>query len=192
MSSALRETISISDYLAGELESETKHEYLGGAVYAMAGGSNRHNRIATDVIGSLGGQLRGKPCQVFHSDTKIRISMPTHTRFYYPDASVTCRPNPQSDSFQDDPSVIVEVLSESTCRTDMLEKCEAYLTIPKLSAYVMFEQHEKAAVCYHRMDQGFERRLFTGDATLHLPAVDAVLSLDEIYAGVEPEPLAPV
>src|SRR5436853_7875627 len=93
--------ISVEDYLAGELGSPIKHEYFGGVVYAMAGARNVHNIIATNTLVALGARLRGKRCRAYNSDTKIRVRLPTHFRFYYPDASVICRPNPQNDSFQD-------------------------------------------------------------------------------------------
>ena len=98
--------ISVRDYLEGELASRRKHEFVEGVAYAMAGGTNAHNRIATNVTGVLHGQLRGKSCQEFNSDTKIRIQSPRGTRFYYPDASVVCQPNPASDTFHDAPVVI--------------------------------------------------------------------------------------
>ena len=110
--------VSVDDYLAGELESPVKHEYLGGVVYAMAGARNLHNRIATNALGTLHSRLRGQPCQPYNSDTKIRIRLPTQTRLYYPDASVICRPNPDDDSYQDEPAAIVEVLSRRTRRID--------------------------------------------------------------------------
>src|SRR5262245_19942753 len=106
--------VSVEDYLAGELVSPVKHEYLGGVVYAMAGARNVHNLIASNALGSLHGRLRGKRCRPYNSDTKIRVRLPYQVRFYYPDTSVICRPNPPSDSFQDDPAVIVEVLSPRT------------------------------------------------------------------------------
>src|SRR5438045_1676410 len=106
--------ISVEDYLAGELVSPVKHEYLGGVVYAMAGARNVHNDIATNAIVALGSRLRGKKCRAFNSDAKVRIQLPRQVRFYYPDAGVVCRPNPGGDSHHDEPVVIVEVLSRST------------------------------------------------------------------------------
>src|SRR5436305_1803707 len=97
--------VSVDDYLEGELISPVKHEYLGGVVYAMAGARNLHNTIALNVTTALTNRLRGRPCRPFNSDTKIRVRLPTYLRFYYPDASVTCRPNPPNDSFQDEPAV---------------------------------------------------------------------------------------
>src|SRR6476661_5489122 len=106
--------VSVEDYLTGELNSTIKHEYLGGMVYAMAGATYRYNTIAGNLFAALHSRLRGHKCRPFNSDTKIRVRLPTHWRFYYPDASVVCRPNPQADSFQDDPVVVVEVLSRAT------------------------------------------------------------------------------
>lgn len=77
--------ITVSDYLAGEELSDTKHEYLGGTVHAMADTTIRHNNIAGNCLGFVHGQLRGKPCQPYNSDTKVRTELPNHTRFYYPD-----------------------------------------------------------------------------------------------------------
>ena len=85
--------ITIEDYLAGEEVSDVKHEYLGGTVHAMAGATNQHNTIAGNAFALLHGQLRGKSCQPFNSDTKVRIEFPDHTRFYYPDAMVVCDSN---------------------------------------------------------------------------------------------------
>src|SRR5438128_173088 len=96
--------VTAEDYLDGELRSPVKHEYLGGIVYAMAGARNVHNMIGGNVFGSLHGRLRGKRCRPFNSDTKVRIRLPSHIRFYYPDVSVVCRPNPPLDSYQDEPT----------------------------------------------------------------------------------------
>lgn len=178
--------VSVEEYLAGELTSPVKHEYLGGIVYAMAGARNVHNIVATNILGTLHGRLRGKKCRPFNSDTKIRVRLSTHLRFYYPDCSVICRPNSQDDSFQDDPAVIFEVISQSTRRIDTGEKKDAYLTIPSLSAYVLVEQESAAAVVYRRTDEGFVAELYDGmDAVIPLPEIDAELPLAEVYSGVE-------
>lgn len=183
--------ISVEDYLAGELVSTVKHEYLGGVVYAMAGGSNAHDLIATNVLGSLHARLRGHQCRPYNSDTKIRIRLPHQVRFYYPDVSVVCRPNPQADSFQDEPAVIVEVASSNTRRTDEGEKKDAYLTIPSLCAYLIVEQESPAVVLHRRTDQGFAAEAYESlDAVIPLAEIETDLPLAEVYDGVEftPEP----
>jgi len=178
--------ISPSAYLESESKSPIKREYVGGAVYAMAGGRNIHNIIAGNVFGFLHGKLRGKKCRPFNSDTKVRVRFPTHVRFYYPDVQVVCLPNPVEDSFQDQPQVIVEVLSESTRRTDEEEKREAYLTIPTLETYLLVDSANKEVLAYQRGASAFDRTIYTGDeGVIPLPGLGLELPLAEIYEGVQ-------
>ena len=178
--------ISVRDYLAGERTANHKHEYVEGFVYAMGGGTNAHNRIATNGTGMLYAQLRGKPCQVFNSDTKIRVRLAKGTRFYYPDPSVICRPNPPGDTYQDAPVVIVEVISESTRRTDEFEKRDAYLSIDSLSVYLLVEQSAFASIVHRRTGSGFERETYLGqEAVVPLPEIGCNLPLAELYDNVE-------
>jgi len=178
--------VSVEDYLADEQQSSAKHEYIAGLVHAMVDANNAHNLMASNTLGSLGQQLQRKPCRAFNSDTKIRIRMSDQTRFYYPDVSVVCRPNPQSDVFQDFPSVVVEVCSESTRRIDDGEKRDAYLTIPSLTHYILLEQSAIGAVVYERSSAGFQRRVLTesGD-NISFPELNISLSLAAVYDGVE-------
>lgn len=186
MSTAGRiQPLSVADYLQGEQDSARKHEYVEGDVFAKVGASNNHNRIATNATVSLGQQLRGKPCQVFNSDTKVRIQLTRGTRFYYPDVSVVCRPNPANESFQDQPVIIVEVILESTRRTDELEKRDAYLTINSLYVYVRVEQSSVAATVDRRTETGFVREAYAGlEEVIPLPEVGCRLPLAELYENV--------
>jgi Uma2 family endonuclease len=117
--------------------------------------------------------------------------LPGQIRFYYPDASVVCRPNPPTDSFQDEPAVLFEVLSRRTRRIDEGEKKDAYLAIPSLSVYVLIEQETAAVVAFRRTEKGFVREVHEGrDAVLPLGEIGIDLPLAEIYETVEfaPEP----
>jgi Uma2 family endonuclease len=162
-----------------------KHEYLGGAVHAMAGATNGHNEIAVNSIIALGGRLRGKPCRPFNSDTKVRIELGGHTRFYYPDAMVVCHPNPRSDHFQDHPVVVIEVLSDSTRRIDQGEKCDTYLRIPSLQVLLLVESEEMAVTVHRRgVEGGFAVEYHAGaEAVIPLPEIGAELPLAELYEG---------
>lgn len=183
--------VSTEEYLAGELVSPVKHEYLGGVVYAMAGARNVQNVIAGNVFAFLHARLRGHRCRPYNSDTKIRVRLPTHTRFYYPDVSVICQSNPPDDSFQDEPAVVVEVLSRKTRRIDEGEKKDAYLTIPSLSVYLLVEQESPAVIAYRRAEQGFVRQVYAvEDAVIPLSEVETELPLAEIYDNVEFTPEA--
>jgi Uma2 family endonuclease len=183
--------ITEEDYLEGELVSPVKHEYLGGIVYAMAGASNLHNDIAGNTYHAFRNRLRGRPCKPYNSDTKIRLGVEGRYRFYYPDVSVTCKPNPPRDSFQDEPALIVETISRATRRADEGEKKDAYLTIPSLGVYLLVEQESATVVAYRRTPGGFVQDIYQGlDAVIPLPEVGTELPLAEIYEGVEfvPEP----
>jgi Uma2 family endonuclease len=179
--------VSIDDYLEGELVSPIKHEYLGGVVYATAGARNAHNMIAGNFYLAVGSQLRGLPCLPFNSDTKVRVRLTTNTRFYYPDGMIVCRPNPQNDSFQDNPVVIAEVLSAATRRTDEGEKRDAYLTIPTLTAYVLIETARPRVVVHRRSAEGgFTPELHEGtDSVVMFDDVGCSLRLAELYDRVD-------
>jgi Uma2 family endonuclease len=178
--------VTVEEYLAGELRSKVKHEYAGGYVYAMAGAANVHNTIAGAFFGILFNGLRGQACQPFNSDTKVRVRMATHNRFYYPDGMVVCDPNPPRDSFQDRPVILAEVVSKATRRIDEGEKREAYLTIPELSAYLLIETSSPRIIVHHRSDSGFASRLYEGlDAIVPLDAVMLQLPLAELYERVD-------
>jgi Uma2 family endonuclease len=178
--------VSVEDYLAGELASDVRHEYLGGCVYAMAGAKNIHTFIASNVTIALGSRLRGGGCQASNSDTKIRIQLPSQTRFYYPDAVVVCDPNPPNDSFQDRPSLVAEVLSQATRRTDEGEKRDAYTTLASLNTYLLVESDEPKIVVHRRTPEGFFPELYEGlDAVIPLDDLGIELPLAEVYERVE-------
>lgn len=118
----LTEWISPAEYLAHELRAEVKHEYIGGTIHAVSGARIRHNRIGVSLLRSLANQLAGHPCETFNSDMKVRIQLPTQVRFYYHDAMLVCQSNPESDSFQDQPRVVIEVLSDTTRRLDLVSE----------------------------------------------------------------------
>ena len=182
--------ISVAEYLSGEENAVRKREYVEGFIYAVVGDANAHNRIATNGTGLIGEQLRGKLCQVFNSDTKIRVRQTRGTRFYYPDFSVVCRVNPAGDTYPDEPVVIVEVMSESTRRTDEYEKRESYLSINSLRVYIRVEQSSAAAVVDRRVDSGFEREVYVGqDFMIPLPEIQCDLALADLYENVEFLPL---
>ena len=179
--------LSIEDFLTGEEVSEVKHEYLGGAIHAMAEKTNDHVTISTNALGSLGGSLRGHPCRPFGSDAKIRIEFPDHTRFYYPDAQVVCEPNSGTDHFQDRPAVIIEVLSESTRRTDLGEKRDAYLSIPSLKVLILAESTRPYVLIYRRRSSGgFAPEDYSGtQAVIPLPEIGTALPLADLYDRIE-------
>jgi Uma2 family endonuclease len=174
--------VTVEEYLEGELRAETKHEYLGGCVYAMAGASEEHNVIAANLMGMLHAQLRGKPCQPFGSDMKVRLRTLGDTYFYYPDAMVACDSADSGHGWRERPAVLFEILSEETRRLDEREKRFAYLQIPALQAYVRIEQASPEAVVERRVAGSWKSERFTGfEAVLALPEAGIHLPLAELY-----------
>ena len=174
--------VSVEEYLDGELRAETRHEYLGGVVYAMAGASEAHNVIAANLMGMLHAQLRGKICQPFGSDMKVRLQTLGDTYFYYPDAMVACDPSDSGHGWRERPAVLFEILSEETRRLDEREKRFAYVQIPGLQAYVRIEQSSPEAIVERCMSGVWEGERLTGlDAVLELSQTGLRIPLAEVY-----------
>jgi Uma2 family endonuclease len=107
-------------------------------------------------------------------------------RFYYPDLQVVCKSNEPTSVFQDQPVLIIEVLSPSTRRYDLDEKMAAYLTIASLEYYIALEQHQPIAIVMSRTADGFLREVIEGIKTdIKLPVLECTLSMREIYEGIE-------
>jgi Uma2 family endonuclease len=174
------EWISVEDYLAGEREADTRHEYVDGAVYAMVGGTARHNLIAINIVSALRAHLKDSPCRVFMSDVKVHAT----GAFYYPDVAVTCRPIDGNAVYLDEPVLIAEVLSESTEGRDRLEKWAAYRSLVSLHEYVLVAQDRPAVEIYRRARGGWDQINLESGELIELASVRVELPLDELYAGL--------
>ena len=118
MQLAEKHVLSEVEYLAFEEKAPLRHEYVGGEAYAMPGGALRHNRITANTLFVLMSNLKGKPCQVFMNDVKLRVDR--DSAYYYPDVMVTCSEQPSAaneSQVVNDPVLVVEVLSPSTAQT---------------------------------------------------------------------------
>ena len=178
--------ISVEDYLAGELVSEMKHEYLGGVVHAMSGGKVRHSAASGNVFLGLGSRLRGKSCQPYNSDLKVRLDLPTQTRFYYPDLQVICESLDDDASFQDKPVVVVEVLSDSSRRVDLGEKRDAYPAVASLKVLMMIDPARPWIQLDRRSaNGGFSQEFYQSlEDVILLPEIECELPVEEIYEGI--------
>jgi len=176
--------ISPEEYLSGEEARAQKHEYLNGLVYATAGGTQLHSEIAGNILAALHGRLRGKPCRPYNSDMLVRVQSGDDLRFYYPDVSIICRPAGREMRVQENPSVVFEVLSESTARTDTGEKRMAYLTIPALEALVLVDARQREVTVWRRGAEGWAPEMFAAPAAaLAFASADCALTIAEIYEG---------
>jgi Uma2 family endonuclease len=187
MNTATKPTyVSPEEYLYYENDrddSAEKCEYANGLVYMMAGASRNHNRISGNVFAKLHNHLAGSPCQVFQGDMKVGIQTLNDTRFYYPDVQVTCEEE-TNNHYNTAPCLIVEVLSNSTARTDRNEKLSGYRLIPALQEYVLCAQ-DSPLVEIHRRRTEWRRESFIGGQTLQLESVGLEISVDELYAFLQ-------
>jgi Uma2 family endonuclease len=177
--------LTVEEYLAGEQRSEVRHEYLGGVVYAMAGASAEHNTISLNLAAALKGHLRGRPCHTFMADVKVRLTVANDDIFYYPDVMVACDPRDTDRFFKRFPKVLVEVLSDTTERTDRREKFLSYTQIETLEEYILVAQDRMEVTLYRRANQWRPERLTQTGQRLQLASLDFALPLDTIYEGVK-------
>lgn len=176
--------VSADEYLAGEALSLSKHEFLNGVVYAMAGGTVRHSALAVRLMAILYPRLRGRHCQPYNSGLLLRVRLKDDLRFYYPDAMIHCGDIDANARVVDDPTVIFEVLSESTARTDTGEKRMAYLTIPSLEAYVLVDSDRREVTVWRQRNGQWSPEVWTTPAaTLEFAAAGCSLTVGEIYEG---------
>ncbi len=172
--------LTVEDYLAGEEVADVRHEYIGGYAYAMVGSTVGHNIISGNVFRELGIHLKGKPCQPFMADMKVKID----NKFYYPDVLVDCSKyiNPKN-VYTKEPVLIVEVLSNSTRTMDITTKFADYKTIPSLQEYVLIEQDSFNVQVYRRSEDWHSQTYLQGEA-VYFESFDLALPMAEIYHGL--------
>src|SRR5882724_9667450 len=143
-----------AEYLALEASSNVKHEFLGGQIYAMAGGTPEHAALAAALIGLLFPQLRGGPCRAYDADLRVRTPSGLAT---YPDVTVICGASERDDADPQavtNPALIFEVLSRTTREYDAGDKFEHYKTLPSLRQYILVSHQERALEVWTRGGDG--------------------------------------
>ena len=174
--------LSKDAYLRQEAEAEIKHELVSGAAYAMAGASERHNRIAGNVFYHLRTITRGKACRAFMANMKLRIA--ANATYYYPDVLLVCDPADDHPIYNQAPCLLAEVLSPATASVDMREKWQAYRALPSLRYYLLVDSERLWARVFFRKEGGdwFEQALAREDILDVLcDGVRMNLTLDDLY-----------
>jgi len=173
--------ISEKEYLDGEVTSEVKHEYVNGAVFAMAGTSKNHERISVNILMELSLHLKNHPCEPFGSDIKVRV--PTGS-YRYPDCMVVCDDDSDDEYYIQSPVILVEVLSRSTRQVDEKDKRVEYLHIPSLQEYILIEQDFVDVEVVRRSAGWQSQHYFLGDE-LYLESIDLTISVEDLYQRVK-------
>jgi Uma2 family endonuclease len=175
------------EYFAIERETEIRHEFVNGEIFAMSGGSRAHERIVSDVDTSLNNQLRGGNCEVFASNMRLKIS---ERKYLYADLSVVCgEADFATDSGLDsllNPTLLIEVLSPSTEGYNRTTKFVHYQALDSLREYVLISQLMPLIEVYTR--QSDDKWLYMAtqglDSTVTLESIGCTLTLSEVYRRV--------
>ncbi len=175
------------DYLTIEEQAETKSEYHSGHITARAGASLKHNRIVGNVYASLYNALLDSDCEVFMSD--LRLWLEQTDRYTYPDLMVVCGEADLAEGRTDtitNPTVIIEVLSQSMANYDRSDKFHAYRTLDSFVEYLLIDQHQLRVEYFRReRDTLWEIGIFTRlEETIALKSIGVELSLGQIYRKV--------
>jgi Uma2 family endonuclease len=177
------------EYLALERQADYKSEYYDGEIVAMGSASREHNVIAGNVIASLGAQLKGRPCETYPGDMRVKVS---DTGLYtYPDVTVACGELQFEDAEVDtllNPTLVVEVLSTTTEAYDRGEKSAQYRRRPSLREYLLIAQDRCRVERYVRQPDGqwLLREVSEQDGTIHLASIGCDLALADVYDRVLP------
>jgi Uma2 family endonuclease len=184
-------TLTPEEYLAIERQAEYKHEYIDGEMIAMPGASREHNVIVANLIIELGPQLKERPCEVYPSDMRVKI--PATGSYVYPDVIVVCGEPRLEDEHLDvllNPTVVIEVLSDSTESHDRGKKFEYYRTLESVVEYVLVAQDAYRVEKFVR--QSASHWLFSEthglEAVIPLDSIQCHLALKEIYRKVSLTP----
>ena len=189
MSARALQELTPQDYLEFERRSETKHEFVNGQLFDMAGASRSHNLIVTNIVSELRMQLKGRRCEVYPND--MRVHIPDTGMYTYPDAVVACGTPRFADDMRDtllNPTALFEALSPSTEAYDRGAKASHYRRIASLRHYVVIAQDAPHIECYARHEGSpfwFLTEADGLDAEIALTEIACVLQLAEVYEKVE-------
>lgn len=188
MTQPAKKYYTVEEYLSLEETAEYKSEYYKGEIFAMAGGSANHNRIARNVLTALTQAFESKPCEAFGSDMKVGVKKEVY--YTYPDVSVVCGEiefdEDRTDSMTN-PTLIVEVLSPSTADYDRNKKFEMYRGRKSLQDYVLIDQDRVLIEYYHKVAVNEWRLKIYEELneTVNFEAVGVELPIQRIYSRVK-------
>jgi Uma2 family endonuclease len=191
MSQTILTYVTPEEYLRLERQAEYKSEYLNGEIFAMSGASREHNLITGNIGAEFHRQLKGKPCEAYMSDMRVKVrSIGLYT---YPDVVVVCGAPEFEDSATDtllNPTMLIEVLSPSTERYDRIAKTSYYRTIDSLAEHLLVAQDEIRLEQYVRQPDGqwLLSEYVTLDAVVNLPSIECTLKLSDVCDRITFEP----
>ena len=184
MVAPVRQRFEFAEYVLVEEGSPVKHEFLDGVVWAMAGGSPAHARIASSIARLLGNQLEGRRCTVFTSDLRVRVK--TTGLATYPDVTVVCGqleldPDDVKGHTVTNPTLIVEVLSPSTEDYDRGEKLGHYRQVPSLEMVLLVAVDTPHIEVWRRVNDRWTSDVCAHDGVVDVAPLGCQLSVVDVY-----------
>lgn len=175
--------MSLAEFLAWENLQPDRHEFYRGEVFAMVGGTARHNRVVLNLASRIGDHLDGSPCQVFAEGMQVQLA----DGVLYPDVLVTCgKAEAGDEKIISDPKLVIEVLSPSTSGYDKRDKFALYRTLLALCEYVLVDPTTRQVEVFTKTQAG--AWLFTDQSqaeTLQLSSIGIQLPMAAVFKGVE-------
>lgn len=186
MTAALRmdKRLTEEEYFAFEARADVRHEYFDGLVFAMVGGTDRHNLIAGDFFTLLNMHLK-PPCQVFEQAMRLRIQTERVLRHVYPDMMVSCSPDDRKPLYRQEPVLLAEVLSDSTEDFDRTDKALLYRSIPSLEEHVIVFQDIPKVELFRRRT-AWQVETYRIADTFRLDSVSLDVPVAHLYRRVFP------
>lgn len=186
MTAAEQLLITTDEYLEGEKLADTRHEYIDGEVYAMAGAGDAHVKASGNIFALLKSHIRGSGCSIYMSDMKVKPA--TDDAFFYPDVMICCEDSDKKQNYiKQYPIIIIEVLSPSTEAFDRGEKFARYRQIPNLKEYVLIDPSQYNIDVF-RLNENNRWELFNfseADAKLVLSSLNFQCSLADVYEDID-------
>lgn len=174
---------SFEEYLELEAHSQQRHELVEGYLFAMAGGTDHHNRITSRLNRLVFDAAEAAGCELFMADMILKTPS---GKGYYPDLFLTCQEASDGSRYKRFPCWIVEVLSDSTEAIDRGEKLQNYTAIPTLQTYVLVSQEKPFIELFERLEDNTWRYTSLGsEGVLKLPCLDSSLAVEQIYRGMK-------
>ncbi len=188
MSAIPKTKLTPEEYLEIERKAEYKSEYFDGEIYAMSGAKRNHNKAATNVSGLIWQHLKGKDCESYSND--MRVFVPKTGLYTYPDVVAVCgEPKFQDKVFDTllNPTLLVEVLSETTESYDRGKKFQHYRSIESLQEYVLVSQDEARIEKYVKRGDGFWllSEAVGLDSEIEFASIECRISLAKVYDKID-------
>ncbi|MBV8221343.1 MAG: Uma2 family endonuclease [Solirubrobacterales bacterium] len=172
--------MTVAEFLAWEERQDLRYEFDGFRPVAMTGGTRAHDIVANNLRASLHRKLAGSKCRYYGPDMKIEAA----GSIRYPDAFVSCSLGSATDMIIGQPVVVIEVVSESTARTDRIDELRDYFATPCIQRYVIIEQTSTAATLFVRESNGWKVHPLTAEDVILLPEVGIELPITELYVDI--------